>query len=167
MEIKRDRYLNQLISYIVSLILAVLSVMVLIPVVAASAEQSTEPDEVIWLENGDYIIVTTQTISTYASGTITKNKHGTYYGADDNPEWKVTLTGTFTYNGTSSTCTSSSCSVSIYDNHWYLVSKSAGKSGNTATATATLGYKSLGVTVGKRTYNLTLTCDKNGNVSYS
>lgn len=132
--------------------------------VVAYAAQGEVLEEIIWLDNDSYIKVTTQTISPYASGTVTKSKSYTYY-TGDNAQWEFTLNGTFTYNGVTSTCTSSNCAVSIYDSHWYLVSKSAGKSGNTATATATLGYKYLGITTSKGTYDLTLTCDKNGNVS--
>ena len=150
---------------LISLILAVLTIVLMFPAVTAYAAQDEVLEEIIWLDNDSYIKVTTQTISTYASGTVTKSKSYTCYTGDD-AQWEITLNGTFTYNGVTSTCTSSSCDVSIYNStNWYVVSKSANKSGNTATATATIGYRVLGITTRKDTYDLTLTCDKNGNVS--
>ena len=150
---------------LIPLIIAVLTIVSMSSAVVAYAAQGEVLEEIIWLDNDSYIKVTTQTISTYASGTVTKSKSYTFYTGDD-AQWKTTLNGTFTYNGVTSTCTSSSCSVSIYNStNWYVVSKSANKSDNTATATVTIGYKVLGITTRKDTYDLTLTCDKNGNVS--
>ena len=76
-----------------------------------------------------------------------------------------TVSGTFSYTGSSATCTASSCDVTIYDSAWYIVSKSASKSGNKATASVTMGYKALGVTVNKVPISMSLSCDANGNLS--
>lgn len=149
----------------ISLLLILVAVLSFLPLGTANAEQNSEQKEIIPLEDGAYIEVTIESVATIASGTVTKNKNYTYYTSDGSVEWKITLTGTFIYNGTTSTCTASSCSVTIYNSNWYAVSKSTTKSGNTAYATVTMGLRYLGITVTKQTYNITLTCDKDGNVS--
>ena len=58
-----------------------------------------------------------------------------------------------------------SCSVSISDSSWYVVSRTASRSGNTATANLTMGRRALGVTVSTSNYTITLSCDKSGNLS--
>ena len=55
--------------------------------------------------------------------------------------------------------------VTIYDSSWYTVSKSASKSGNTATGSVIMGDTANGVTVKRVPVSLTLTCDANGNLS--
>jgi len=93
------------------------------------------------------------------------DKVRTYYGGDGSVAWKVTLSASFTYTGSSAICDSASCSVSIYNSAWYTISKSSDKSGNTAYGYATLGEKYLGVTVSKVPVSLSLSCDANGNLS--
>lgn len=131
------------------------------PVNSAAAENS----KVTYLENGCYIVETLTEFTARSARETTGTKARTYYNSDGTALWKAVLTGTFTYDGTSATCTSASVSVTVYDSGWYTISKSASKSGNTASATVTMGYKTLGVTTDKVTTNLTLSCDKDGNLS--
>lgn len=70
-----------------------------------------------------------------------------------------TLTGTFTYNGSSSTCTRATCSTSISDSTYSFTHKTARPSGNTAIGSFTLA--SSGQTISK---TLTLTCNANGTI---
>ena len=85
--------------------------------------------------------------------------------ADGTTDWKAVLSGTFTYNGTTATCTASSVSVTVYADNWYEVSKTAGKSGASATGSVTMGRKILGITIAKETYDMTLTCSPTGTLS--
>lgn len=112
-----------------------------------------------------YVIVTTQEYAARSSNTKSGSKTYTGYGSENTAVWKITLSGSFTYNGTTSTCTSSSCSVAIYDSSWRTVSRSSSKSGNTAYGTATLEHIVLGVVVSTSTHDLSLSCDKNGNLT--
>lgn len=150
---------------LLSVLLLMLIIVSIVPTEVFAVEQITVSEETILFEDGSRLQITIFESSTRASGTKTGYAQCLYSGSDGAAEWRAILTGTFTYNGTTSTCTASSCSVTIYDNSWYNISKSASKSGNTATATVTMGLKVLGVTVSKPTYNLTLTCDKDGNLS--
>lgn len=144
-----------------ALCLALLLVAGMLPLPARAAQTQ----EVICFEDGSYIVVGPIESSTRASGSRTASKPYTYYDSDGVAKWKATLTGSFTYNGSSATCTSASMDVSIYNSSWYTYSKNASKSGNTANGSATMGWRVDGSTVTKKSASLSLTCDANGNVS--
>lgn len=112
-----------------------------------------------YLSDGGYII--TELVNP-GTRDASQTKVKTYYNSNDVAEWKIILTGTFRYNGTVATCTGASCDVEIYDNSWYLISKSASFELATASCEATLGRKALGVTVETPTYELSLTCIRYG-----
>ena len=120
---------------------------------------------VTYFEDGSYMTEKVYAVQTRASGTVTGSKVKNYYDSDGNLDWKAVLTGTFSYTGSSATCTAASCNVTIYDSSWHVSSKSASKSGNTAYGTVTMEYKLLGVTVDKKSTDLSLQCDANGNLS--
>lgn len=118
-------------------------------------------------DDGSYIEIVIDEGNTNARTSITKKKTATYKGSDGTAYWSVTVTGTFNYNGTTSSCTSSSVSTANYSSTWKLSNKKASKSGATASASVTAKqYHSNGTTVLK-TINKTvkLTCDKNGKLS--
>ncbi|MBQ8001751.1 MAG: hypothetical protein IJ298_11270 [Ruminococcus sp.] len=112
----------------------------------ANAAQTVEKTEttIEYLDNGDYIETTITYYETNARvATKSGSKTSTYSGSDGEAKWSVTVNGTFTYNGTTSSCTSSSRSTSVYASNWSIKSSSASKSGYCATATATATYKVL------------------------
>lgn len=107
-----------------------------------------------YLSNGHYIetiIVCYETDSRAAtkSGYKTSN----YRDENDVIMWSVTVNGTFTYNGTTSSCTSVSRSTTAPGANWSIKSSSCSKSGNCATATATATHK--GVLISKD-YSMTV-----------
>lgn len=116
-------------------------------------------------EDGSYMTDTLSVQEVRASGTKTGTRTRSYYAADNTLLWQVILTGKFSYTGSGSFCTSSSVSTNIYSSDWYTVSKSASKSGSTASGNAVIAEKLLGVTVDKVNVSLTLSCDANGNLS--
>lgn len=146
---------------VVSFCLLLVLIVGIFPVYASAAECS---EQVVYFEDGSYLTITLEEYGSRASGTKSGSKKYAYT-YDGATAWQAVLSGTFTYTGLSATCTSSSCSVTISDSAWYTISKSAGKSGNSATATVTMGRKVTGVTVDKYTANITLSCDANGNLS--
>lgn len=148
----------------ISIILAAILLLGGVPMKAQAAQR--QGAEVIYLEDGSYIEkYIAESYLSSASGTKSGASTYDYHGANGALIWTAKLYGTFTYNGVSATCTASSCDVTIYDSNWYVVSKTAGKNGNKATASVTMGLWHLGVTVSKTTYSLSLTCDKNGVLS--
>ena len=154
--------------------IASLLLITMLPLTAfASAEMneiSETADEVmiqeILYEDGSSLeIITSWKLTDQDRGTKTGTKVYNKRDASGALEWKATLTASFTYNGTSATCTSASCSVSIYNSSWYTISYSAVRSGNTATAYLKMGYSALGSTPITYSYTITLSCDANGNLS--
>lgn len=99
----------------------------------------------------------------YKDGSITY----TYRNTSGATLWEATLSATFYYNGSISSCTTASLSITFHANNFYKVSGSASWSGNTATANYTIGQKFLGVTIGTTAYSLTLSCDKDGHLTGS
>lgn len=120
---------------------------------------------IIYFEDGSYIVDTIEITGARASGSISGSRTRSYYDDNGNLDWKAVLNGSFSYTGSSATCTSSSVNVTVYDSSWYTISKSATKSGNTASASVTMGCKLLGITTNRITVTPTLSCDANGNLS--
>lgn len=121
--------------------------------------------EIIQFEDGSYAIVEVTTTGARAAKSVNGSKQYTYCDSDGVAQWKAVLNGSFTYTGSTATCTSSSCSITIYISDWYTISKNASKSGNVASCSVTMGKKVLGVVVDKMSANLSLKCDANGNLS--
>lgn len=145
-----------------SLIAVFVIIVTTLPVNSSATETN---DGMILFNDGSYIIIEIFNMDSRTVSTKTASKQYTYYSNSGDEEWKAVLTGTFTYDGTTSTCTASSCSISITNTNWYEVSKTVSKSGNTATVDLTMGRKFWGITISKRDLNLLLTCDGSGNLS--
>lgn len=64
-------------------------------------------------------------------------KTNTYKSSSGKIIWSVTVKGSFTFNGKTSSCTSSSVTTSCPGAGWKITSSSANKSGATASASAT------------------------------
>ena len=79
--------------------------------------------------------------------------------------FSIKVSGTFTYTGSSSTCTSSSVTTSVTDSAWKIMSKSASKSGNIAIGYATAKRYMFGFVVETRNETATLTCSATGVLS--
>lgn len=133
------------------------------PVGATSVSEATTTT-VEYLDNGDYI----ETIITYDNSltrsTKTASKTSNYKNSSGDILWSVTVKGTFTYNGTTSSCTSCSHSTTAPGTYWSIKSSSSSKSGNTATATAVATYKTALIT---KDYSMSvkLTCSADGTLS--
>lgn len=149
----------------ISVLLAVLMLVSMFPVSALAAEEISERISYIYYEDGSWMEITITESVSRASGTKTGSKTMQKKDSDGTVCWTAVLNGTFTYTGTSATCTASSCNVTISKSAFYVVSKTVGKSGGSATVTLTMGKKFLGITISEDTYNLKLTCDKDGNLS--
>lgn len=121
------------------------------------------------LENGDYIETVIESNSNpgilpMVSNTITKTKTKNYKNSSGTILWSVSVTGTFTYNGTTSTCTNCSKKTTSPGANWSIKSSSVSKSGNSATAKATATYKTATLT---KDYSMSVTikCSTNGKIS--
>lgn len=101
---------------------------------------------------------------TRAASSKIGQKTATFYNSDNVAQWSATLKGTFTYNGSSATCTASSITHKIYSSNWKIASASATKSGNKATGKAT-AKRYLIVPVQTVEKTITLTCSASGVLS--
>ena len=149
---------------IASILLAVLIIGCL-PTNTLAASTQTQKENIILFEDGSYITITLTETGNRATNTKTGTKTYSYTDENGDTAWKAVLTGTFTYTGSSATCTASSCNVTIYNSAWYVVSKTATKSGNKALADLTMGRKLLGITVSKKAIALQITCSASGTLS--
>lgn len=143
------------------------------PATTAEASSYASPNaEIILLENGDYFETTISDVPTPLSGlsvfsaasTVTKKKTTYFKNANDTVLWSVAITATFTYDGTTSKCTSCSHSTTCPSPTWKIKSASSSRSGNSATAKATATHYT-GTASDDVTKSVTITCSKNGVVS--
>lgn len=148
---------------VVAILLALILVLAVMPIQAVAVE--VVASEIEYLPGGGYIETVTTESTYWASGMKTGSKVKRYVDSDGTELWNIRLQGTFSYTGTAATCTNAVCNVTVLANNWYVVSKSASKSGAKASADVTMGMKVLGITVSKSSYQLTLACDKNGNLT--
>lgn len=143
---------------------AILCFIMFIPFVCTQASASESKDILVKqtievLDNGD--IVSTEIYECAVQPRSGKTGYATYTykNSAGTKIWMLTITGSFTYNGVTSTATSAEASVHIYDANAKTVSKSAYTSGATATGTATVSYLHSQVTG-----SASVSCDKNGNL---
>ena len=148
-----------------SIVLAAVLLITLLPCKAYATVDAQANENVIYLGDGSYITIELTWVESRASGTKTASKTHKYYNSDGVEQWRAVLSGTFSYTGSSATCTAASCNVTISDSSYYVVSKDVSKSGNKALCTLIMGEKFLGITIDKETINMSITCDANGNLS--
>lgn len=146
---------------VISFLLVAFMLTAIIPV-SGKAVRKTE--ETIYYADGSYMTIAVIYAPVRATWGVTGSKQYTYYESNSVAQWKVVLTGTFTYTGSSASCTESSVDVTIYNSAWYIGDKLASKSGNTAKAFVTMKRTNNDVTA-TVPVNLALSCDANGNLS--
>jgi hypothetical protein len=138
-----------------------------------SGSYTTVTSEATYLSDGSYYVtVIGESISENisqagnilqaASSTKTGTKRTTYYNSSGASLWYVQIKGTFTYNGTTSSCTSATVSAASQVSPWVISSKSASKSGNQATGKATAKCYNGSVLVGTVSKTVIITCSKTG-----
>lgn len=132
----------------------------LTPTNTFALENIVESKTIEYLGNGIYVETTIESpiISTYSTTTTTKTKTSKYKDSSGTILYTVSVTGTFKYTGTSSTCTSASANATTSVTAWKVGSKSATKSGNKATAKATMNHYYNGTLVQTTYPSVTLTC---------
>lgn len=123
--------------------------------------------KVIYMEDGSYLVVDIIEDATNARATSTKSgtKNLNYYSADDELLWKATLKGTFSYNGSSATCTAASITHTVYDSSWRITSATATKSSNQAIGNVTAKHYVLGIPIKTLEQSFKITCSANGTLS--
>ena len=156
---------------IVSLLLLVLTVTLFETDIIKASGSSIEPSrEIIYLEGGYYLETSIEdvpvynTISPQSTNTITKTKTAKYKYKSGTVLWTFSITGTFSYDGTTSQCNVCFHSASAPAKTWRIKSVSSYKSGNSATATA-IATHSNGSQSQDIVKHLTIQCSSTGVVS--
>lgn len=126
-----------------------------VPVMASDGNMGYK----IYYDDGSYAVVTNSNYSTRASTDAVKSY--TYYNPQGQKCFAYVLFASFTYNGTAGKADSCNFAAEIYRQGWDMASHSEYVSGNTAYGNVTF----TGPDGQVRTASLTLTCDKNGNVT--
>lgn len=96
--------------------------------------------------------------------TTTKTKTTQVKVKDGTVLWSVSITATFTYNGTTSNCISCSHNATSYAKTWSIKSVSSKKNRNTATATAVATHSNGSISQ-DFSQSVTIECSKDGIVS--
>lgn len=139
------------------LLAMMLCLSMLLPSALAAAPQTVQNSEVIWYEDGSYAEIVT-TIS-FARSTLAADKDYTYKNSSGKKVFSYTLHGEF--DSTTTKATRASGSATIYMSGWSLSSHDEYCSGSTAYGDATFD----GPNNVSRDVSLSLTCDKNGNIT--
>lgn len=133
-----------------------------------NSEKSDENTVIEYFCDGSYI-TTTIIESTNSINRSTSTKTGTktitYSDANGDTLWEAFLHGTFTYNGTTSSCTSTNITYSVYDSDWKITSATSTKSGNKAIGNITAKRYFIGIPTATIDKSATLTCSANGTLS--
>lgn len=97
--------------------------------------------------------------------TITATKTSYYVDSNQNILWYVSVTATFSYDGTSAWCTGCSHDAQSSSGAWTIKSSSHSSSGNSATATATaMNRNNFGISR-EYTRSVTISCSPTGEIS--
>lgn len=150
------------------LLAACLIIACLLPVSAFATEKIVD-EQVVYFADGSFM-TTTIIVERTSVARATTNKTATirreYKNGNGVIQWLATMTASFAYTGSTSSCTSVGTPViTIYDSDWCVVSKSAARDGDTAIGNITMGLKLLSGRINELPVTLTLSCDKNGNLS--
>ena len=131
-----------------------------------SAANEDVNETILFLENGFYAVVTMEE-NTFLRATNTKSGSKTIdiYNNDNEKVFDATITGTFTYTGSSATCTKASISYNVYADNWKMKEATASKSGNKAIGDVTAKRYLLGIPVETVEQTFYLTCSATGTLS--
>lgn len=137
---------------------------ILTPVNTFALENTLESRTVEYLGNGIYVETTIEipNFSIFSTTTATRTKTNKYKDSSGNVLYTVSVTGTFQYTGTSSTCTNATVNATASVSAWKVSSKSASKSGNKAIGKATMNHYYNGKLLQTTYPSVTLTCSANG-----
>lgn len=140
---------------------------ILLPCVWTIKANATEVElaNVVYMSDGSYYIETVFVANTKAMGQKSGTKVAEYFNSQNVLQWKAEVHGDFTYTGTVAICTNSTCDVTIYNSNCFVDKNLPYISANRACADVCIGYRILGITIRKDSYDIRLTCDVDGNLS--
>ena len=131
---------------------------------------NTYPAEYEYFDDGSYIVttITEEPAVSFARATSTKtaSKTATYKSSSGASLWSATVTGTFSYNGSSAKCTAVTGRASSNSSYWKVSSLSCSKLNTLASATATSKqYDTSWAITRSVSRTVTLSCSASGKLS--
>lgn len=142
-----------------SVMAVLLCLSALLPSAMATGYSPQQTVEIIWFEDGSHAEISTTTTSPVTRTTLSADKEYTYWNSADKEVFSYILHGEF--DSSTSRATKVSYLVTFSLSGWSLSSHSEYCSGSTAYGSATF----KGPSGATEDVSLTLTCDKNGNVT--
>ncbi|MBQ6931143.1 MAG: hypothetical protein IJN38_03355 [Clostridia bacterium] len=132
-----------------------------------NASAVVNDSNIFYFEDGSFVTISEVEDTTISRASNTKNAQRTATHTDSNGNvlWKATLKATFTYTGSSATCTNSNITYTISDSSWKITEATATKSGNKATGNVTAKKYVLGIPFKTVEETITITCSANGTLS--
>lgn len=146
-------------------LIVILSLLVNHPLSVMANSNNTSNVTKEFLDDGSYFEITIESNDNQRTSIKNASKTLTYKNSNGEALWYAKVIANFYYDGTTSSCTSSSASSGTYVSGWKILSSSSSRTGNTASATVTAGIYYVGVLVDSITVKVLLSCDKNGNLS--
>ena len=122
-------------------------------------------EEYTYYADGSYIMMFDTVLENRSGSTKQISRTAVHHNALGVEQWRVTLNTTFSYDGQTSKCDVANITINISGSGWYTVSRSASRDGDTGSCTVVMGYKLFGITTDKKTVEMSISCDKNGNIS--
>lgn len=153
--------MKKLISYLFSFII----LFSLLTTTAFATNDETIISETVEYFNDGSFLVTTLVVEnslTRSTSTKTGSKTTVLYNADYEAMVTLKLTGSFTYTGSSATCTNSAATYTIHNSNWKVTTATATKSGNKAMGTFTAKKYFLGMAIQIIDETITITCSNTG-----
>jgi len=153
---------KKIISFLLCVIIT--SAMFGVSVSASNSQDVAYERNVIVNDDGSYYVIEISSVRTLtqqrATATTSGTKKTSHYSGTGTLNWEHSISGSFTYTGTSATCTSASSSYTIYASGWSCTSNLSSKSG--ASAIGNASFKHL---ISTTNSSVTLTCSANGVLS--
>lgn len=155
---------------ILSVLMAVITLFSIFTVCAFAEEKSADVVETTeYFEDGSYVVTTLEVEDENSMARATSTKTGSktviFYNADDEKMVTVKLTATFSYTGSSATCTNVSPTFTVHESTYRVTKATGTKSGNQGIGEFTVKHYFLGVAIQTRETTITITCSNTGTLS--
>ena len=154
---------------ILSVFLAIVFVFSILTVsVFASDDEIVISETIEQLEDGSYLIVSLteeKTSNLRATSTKTGSKTFTLYNSNDEKLVEMKLTATFSYTGSSATCTNVAPTFTVYNSNWRVTKSTGTKSGNKGIGEFIAKKYTFGINTQTIEESITITCSNTGVLS--
>lgn len=155
---------------IISFLLVVITVFSIFTVSVFAKEQKENVFKITeYFEDGSYMVTTLEVENKNSIARATSTKTGSktviFYNADDEKMVTVKLTATFSYTGSSVTCTNVSPTFTVHNSMWRVTKATGTKSGNKGIGEFTLKKYVLGILTQQKDTTITITCSNTGVLS--